>query len=32
MTFAQALPAINATLNATTGILLLIAYALEKGK
>src|SRR6266702_758310 len=32
MTFATALPAINATLNATTGVLLLIAYALIKRK
>ena len=32
MTFARALPAINASLNATTGVLLLIAYALIKRK
>ena len=32
MTFPEALPAINASLNATTGVLLLIAYALIKRK
>jgi putative membrane protein len=32
VTFAQALPAINALLNATTGVLLLTAYALIKRK
>ena len=32
MNLARALPAINATLNATTGVLLLIAYALIKRK
>ncbi len=32
MTFAQALPALNATLNATTGVLLMIAYVLIKKK
>ncbi|HEY8181759.1 MAG TPA: DUF420 domain-containing protein [Thermoanaerobaculia bacterium] len=32
MTFAQVLPAINALLNATTGVLLLTAYALIKRK
>jgi putative membrane protein len=32
MTLVQALPAINATLNATSGVLLLIAYILIKQK
>ena len=32
MTLATALPAINATLNATTGVLLLIAYVLIRQK